>query len=88
MSMCHVTADPGYHCSPEDAGDFTCQVATADMMEQTFTIEIKGGDREVCICIMIMLSHAAPPSVRITNKPSSGEMLVQEGDTVELDCQV
>jgi len=56
--------------SPEDAGDFTCQVATADMMEQTFTIEIK-----------------APPSVRISNKPSSGELLVQEGDTVELECQ-
>ena len=57
------------------------------MMEQTFTIEIKGGDREVYICIMIMLCPA-PPSVRITNKPGSGEMLVQEGDTVELDCQV
>ena len=26
----------------EDAGDFTCQVATKDLMEQTFTIEIKG----------------------------------------------
>ena len=39
----HVTTDPGCYCSPEDAGDFTCQVATADMMEQTFTIEIKGG---------------------------------------------
>ena len=58
------------------------------MMEQTFTIEIKGGDRELCSREMIMLCHAAPPSVRITNKPSSGEMLVQEGDTVELDCQV
>ena len=26
----------------EDAGEFTCQVATQDMMEQIFTIEIKG----------------------------------------------
>ena len=44
---------------------------------------------ENCVAeIMIMLSHAAPPSVRITNKPGSGELLVQEGDTVELDCQV
>ena len=61
------------------------------MMEQTFTIEIKGGYLVfylLSVAEMMIILFPAPPSVRITNKPSSGELLVQEGDTVELECQV
>ena len=61
------------------------------MMEQTFTIEIKGGHLVfylLSVAEMLIMLSPAPPSVRISNKPSSGELLVQEGDTVELECQV
>ena len=42
----------------EDAGDYTCQVATKDPMEQTFTIEIKCESLDTVMCEMSVRKNA------------------------------
>ena len=37
---------------------------------------------------LLIILVAAPPNVRILNKPESGKHIVQEGDQLKLECQV